>query len=135
MRNRQGFSFVEVVIALTLLAAGILTVQTAVVRMAHQVSTDTRTLTAVQLVGDRLELIRADPNYTNLKTAYDNSPGGETNVGGNPGLTRVTTVVQHRDSSKDTAGVHITDYTQVTVQVKGTGLLVPVSRSVTVGAP
>ena len=135
MTDRRGFTLVEVVVSLILLAAGIMTVQLAVVRMAHQVNSDTRTLTAVQLAGDRLELIRADPQYTNLASTYDNSPSGEANVGGNTGLTRVTRVVAHRDSTRDVNGVHITDYTQITVTVTGTGLPVPVSRTVTVGSP
>jgi len=135
MKQRRGFSLVEVIVSLVLLMAGILAVQTAVVRMAHQITSDSRVLTAVQLAGDRLEQVRADPQYVNLKATYHNSPTGEVDVGGNKGLTRVTVVSPYRDSTKDASGVHITDYTRVTVTVSGTGLTTPIARTVTVGSP
>ena len=134
--NRKGFTLVEVVVALVLLACGIMAVQSAVVRLVHQVNMDTRVQTAVQLAEDRLELVRVDPQYVNLHATYDNSPTGEVNVAGVTGLTRVTTTVAHVDTITDASGSkHVSDYTRITVLMKGSGLLVPISRTVTVGAP
>jgi hypothetical protein len=117
MMNRQGFSLVEVIV-----------MQNAVTRMVHQVAVDTRSTTALQLVEDRLALVRSDPQYDLLQTRY---AATETNPGGNSGLTRVTAFTHVRDSTAR----GITDYERVTVSVSGTGLTRAVARTETVGAP
>lgn len=126
--NRQGFSLVEVTVALVLLAAGMLALQEAVVRMVRQVSDDSRTASAIQLVEDRLELVRSDPQYDSLTARYTTT---ETSPGGVSGLTRVTAITRVRDSTA--AG--ITDFRRITVSVQGSGLKFPISRTVSVAAP
>ncbi len=126
--NRRGFTLIELMISLVLLAFGIMAVQNATVRLVHQVTVDTRADAALQLVLDRLELVRTDPQYDSLQTRY---VGRETSPGGVAGLARVTAIVHTRDSTA--AG--IVDYQQVTVTVSGTGLSAPIARTVSVGAP
>ncbi len=125
---RRGFTLVEVIVSLVLLAVIVLTLQGAAVRLLHQSGTDTRTTTALQLVEDRFALIEADPGYATLETKYN---GSEPDVGGNAGLTRSTSIVQTRTR----VGSKYVDYKRVTVTVSGSGLSAPISRTVTVGAP
>lgn len=126
--NRRGFTLVEVAVSLVILAVGMLTLQSALVRMLHQTTVDTRADVALQLVKDRIDLVRIDPQYDSLNARY---AATETNAGGVAGLTRVTSILRTRDSTA--AG--ITDYRRVTVTVSGRGLAKPIARTVTVGAP
>jgi prepilin-type N-terminal cleavage/methylation domain-containing protein len=126
--NRRGFTLVEVVVALVLLAFGMLAVQSAVLQLVRRVGEDSRASLAAQLIDDRLELIRADPRFDLLQSRYQ---GTETDPSGNTGLTRQTAVLHVRDSTAR----GITEYQRVTVTVSGSGLLAPVSRTVSVGAP
>lgn len=125
---RPGFTLVEVMISLVLLAVIVLTLQGAAVRLLHQSGADTRTTTALQLVEDRFALIEADPSYATLETKYN---GSEADVGGNVGLSRRTSIAQTRTR----VGSKYVDYKRVTVTVSGSGLPAPISRTVTVGAP
>ncbi len=126
--SRQGFTLVEVLTSLVLLAVIVLTLQTAAVQLLHQSSTSTRSTTALQLVEDRFALVEADPSYATLEATYN---GTEANAGGNAGLTRTTSIAQTRTR----VGSKYVDYKRVTVTVSGTGLPAPISRTVTVGAP
>jgi len=126
--SRGGFSLIEVITSLVLLAVIILALQTAALKLLHQSSTDTRTTTALQLVQDRFALIEADPNYASLEATYNAT---EPNAGGNTGLTRTTSIAQ----SRTRVGTKYVDYKRVTVTVSGTGLPAPLARTVTVGAP
>ena len=126
--KRQGFTLVEVAVALVILAAGMLTLQSALVRMLHQTTVDTRADVALQLVKDRIDLVRIDPQYDSLEARY---AATETSPGGMLGLSRVTNIARTRDSTA--AG--ITDYKRITVTVSGKGLQKPLARTVTVGAP
>ena len=126
--DRRGFTLVEVAVALVILAAGMLTLQSALVRLMHQTTVDTRADVALQLVKDRIDLVRVDPQYDSLNTRY---AGTETNAGGVPGLSRVTNIVRTRDST----ALGITDYKQITVTVSGRGMAKPLARTVSVAAP
>ena len=126
--NRRGFTLVEVVVALVLLAVGMLAVQSAVLQLVHRATQDSRAAVAAQLASDRLELVRADPRYDLLSARYSAT---ETDVAGNVGLTRKTDILHVRDSTAK----GITDYQRVTVTVSGRGLSAPIVRTGTVGAP
>ncbi len=128
MSNRHGFTLLEVAVALVLLAAGLLTLQSALLRLMHQSTLDTRADVALQLVKDRLDLVRTDPQFDSLEARYVAS---ETNAGGILGLSRVTVIAHQRDSTAQ----GITDYKKITVTVNGSGLSRAVARTVTVGAP
>ncbi len=126
--GRGGFTLIEVITSLVLLAVIILALQSAAVRLLHQSSTDTRTTAALQLIEDRFAVIEADPNYAGLEGTYN---GTESNAGGNGGLTRTTQITQNRTK----VGSKYVDYKRVAVTVRGSGLPAPVTRTVTVGAP
>lgn len=128
MAARDGFTMVEVLIALVLLAVVLVGMQTATGRFVRIVSDSDRQAAAVQIAEDRVELIRADPEYGELESRYE---GLEADVPDYIEFTRETRLLHVRDSTA--AG--ITDYKRVTVTVDGRGLVAPVVRSVTVGRP
>ena len=82
----------------------------------------------LQLVEDRIDLIRTDPAYDSLNTKY---AGTENTIPGWSTLQRRTLLTRTRDSTA--AG--ITDFYTVTVTVSGKGLRSGVRRTIVVGAP
>lgn len=115
MRTRRGFTLIEMLLAIVVLTI----VATSMARFA---GTFSRSMgdAAVRVIAtaaatDRLELIRADPRYTQLNTLYGiSAAGGDTT--GFPGystMRRTTTIV------RDTSGTASSrrDRTTVTVQV------------------
>lgn len=128
MANRQGFTIVEVLVALVVLAVVLVGLQTATGQLLHAVAESDRQLLARQLVDDRIKQIQLDPAYTLLASRYG---GEEKSLPDAPGLTRVTDFLKVRDSTS--AG--IVDFWRITVRVDGTGLAAPVARTITVGAP
>ncbi|MGH7648903.1 MAG: type IV pilus modification PilV family protein [Gemmatimonadaceae bacterium] len=124
--RRTGFTLIEVMMALVILLGVILGVAQLTAKMVHTVATSDQQLTAVQLAEGRLEQIRLDPDYTDLETNYNAT---ETSFPTLTGFKRVT-VVTHVGGAGKTQ-----DYKKVTVTVTGPGVVSPVSRTVTVGAP
>lgn len=112
--------------ALVILLGVILGVAQITARMVHTVVTSDQQLAAVQLTEDRLEQIRLDQDYPDLETTYD---GTETSFPTLTGFSRTTTITHVGGTGQPE------DYKMVTVTVSGPGILTPVSRSVTVGAP
>jgi hypothetical protein len=96
-------------------------------KMLHTIATSDRTAAAMELVSDRLEQVSLDPDYEDLEDEYK---GTETGFPSLSGYTRTTTIV-HTGGGKSTGP----DYKRITVTVNGPGLLAPISRTVTVGAP
>jgi prepilin-type N-terminal cleavage/methylation domain-containing protein len=128
MRNREGFSLVEVIVALVVLAVAILGSQSMATTMIRTVSSSNAQSSAAQLVEDRIDRIRTDPSYDSLTLKY---PGTENPVPGWNTFQRLTEVV--RTQTNTNGG--ITDYTTVTVTVSGNGLLSPIKRTVIIGSP
>lgn len=128
MAARDGFSIIELLVALVLLAVGVVGVQTATARFARGVSAADRRTVAGQIAEDRIEQIRTDPEYTTLAARYAEAG---TALDAPPGMTRRTVVTHHRDSTA--AGV--TDFVRITVTVEGPGLPRPVSRTISLGRP
>jgi prepilin-type N-terminal cleavage/methylation domain-containing protein len=128
MRNRDGFSLVEVVVALVILAVAIMGAQTMTATMIRTVSTSNAGNAAAQLVEDRIDLIRTDPAYDSLFQKY---AGTEASLPGWSTLQRVTQLTR----TYDTTATGITDFYTVTVSVSGQGLLNPVRRTIVVGSP
>lgn len=125
--RRHGFTLIEVMVALVILLGVVLGIAQLTGTMIHTVATSDRRMAAVELAEDRLTQVRLDPSYDNLESLYN---GTESSFTGLPGVTRAT-VIAH------TGGGTLTgpDYKKITVTVSGPGLLVPVSRTVTVAAP
>lgn len=126
--GRDGFTIVEVLLALLLLSFMVMGFQAATGEIIHYAAQSDREAVAVQLVEDRLDLIRLDPDYTSIESRYENV---ESDMADYPGLTRTTNVV--RTYQEQTSG--ILDYTKVTVTVSGESLRGPVARTIVLGAP
>lgn len=124
--RRNGFTLIEVMMALVILLGVVLGVAQITAKMVHTVATSDQQMAAVQLAEGRLEQIRLDPDYTDLETSYN---GTETSFPTLTGFKRVTVIAHVGGSGKSQ------DYKKITVTVSGPGVLTPVSRTVTVGAP
>jgi Tfp pilus assembly protein PilV len=125
---RDGFTVVEVLLALVLLSFMIMGFQAATGEIIHYAARSDRQAVAIQMAEDRLDLIRMDDDYDLLAARYG---GTETAVPGYVGLQRTTRVVRTRS----TQNTGLLDYTTVTVTVRGDGLRDPVARTLILGAP
>lgn len=126
--HRDGFTIVEVLLALVLLSFVVMGFQAAtgeIIRYSGQ--SDQQSL-AVQLAEDRLDLIRLDPDYAGIPARY---AGVEEGVATSAALTRTTRIVRTR-KQKPTG---VLDYLTITVTVEGASLREPVARTVVVAAP
>ncbi|HUE76755.1 MAG TPA: hypothetical protein VMM83_02345 [Longimicrobiales bacterium] len=128
MARRDGFTVVEILLALLLLSFVVLGFQAATGEIIHHSAQSDRELVAVQLVEDRLELIRLDPHYEQLESRYE---GIEQDLAGFPGLTRTTAVVR----TESTLATGVLDYFRITVAVEGGGLPDAIARTTVVAAP
>ena len=126
MRSERGFTLIEVMMALTIIAGVLLAMGAATASFVHEVAVGNRNAMALQLVDDRIETVQTDPYYAGLDTAY---AGTETDFPTLPGYTRTTTIL-----AVGGAGQSV-NYKKVTVTVAGPGLAQPVARTITVGAP
>lgn len=126
MKNERGFTLIEVMMALTIIAGVLLAMGAATASFVHEVAVGNRNAMALQLVDDRIEAVQTDPNYAGLDTAY---AGTETDFPTLPGYTRTTTIL-----AVGGAGQSV-NYKKVTVTVAGPGLADRVARTITVGAP
>src|SRR5262249_40349023 len=123
MSNRSGFTLIEVILALTILLVVMMMLANTTGKTVHTAATSSNQEAAIQLAMDRVEQVRADPNYAGLDTAYGKT---ETTFPTLTGFTRRTTIV--RTGAPGAAN----DYKKITVTVSGPGLLSPVVRTVTV---
>lgn len=124
MTNQRGFTLIEVVVALTILLVVMVGLVTMTGKTSNIAAISDRQEAATQLVNDRLDQIRVDPNYTKLDSMYATT---ETTFPTLPGFQRVTQIIRTTSSSND--------YKRITVTVTGPGLAVPIARTVTVAAP
>lgn len=127
MKTRDGFTLLEVVVALVLLSITVMGMQLVTVTMLRNQTSAHARLTGAQLAEDRIDRVRLEPDYAAL-------PGyalTEDTVAGFPGFRRVTEVRTNRDSTAR----GIVDYREITVRVTGAGLPTPIVRSLIIGAP
>jgi len=124
-RARQGFTLIEVMIALVILGIAALSLMKVTSKMIRSVTDDrTRTLAAAS-ADARIAEVRAWPTYTTLEAKYAGSEA-DTPVAG---LTRVTTIVRTGGTGQPN------DYKRVTVTVSGNQLTSTVTRTVTIAPP
>lgn len=128
MQVRDGFTIIEITVAVVLLAVVLVGMQATTARLVHVVTTSDQHALAVQIAEDRVELIRTDPNYDVLSDRYAET---KTALDDPPGFTRTTLFLTVRDSSS----TGIAEYKKITVTVDGPGLTEPVQRTVSVGKP
>jgi prepilin-type N-terminal cleavage/methylation domain-containing protein len=126
MKDRRGFSLLEVLIALVILGFVILGAQATLTgRMVTNVGVQELHSRATQLAMDRLHLIQADPAYGTLAeryTATETSPAGAT---GFQRVTRFTTTALNGGQ----------EYRTVTVTVTNPRLPRTISRTVVIASP
>jgi len=127
MTSRNGFTLLEVIVALMLLSTTVMGMQLVTVTMLRNQTRAHARLTASQLAEDRLDRVRLEPDYTAL-AGYALT---EDTVAGFRGFRRITEVRSRRDST----ALGIIDYREITVRVTGQGLTTPVVRSLVIGAP
>lgn len=112
MRNRHGFTLVEIMMAMVILVVVATTFARFAGSFSRTMNSSSVRVVAAGIAQDRLELVRADPRYTRLNSLYGTGAGADTT--GFPGYTsmrRVTTVV------RDQSGSPARDRTTITVKV------------------
>jgi type II secretory pathway pseudopilin PulG len=124
-RARDGFTIVEVILAVVLLSFVVMGFQAATGTIIHHAARSDRQAVAMQLAEDRLDWIRMDTRYGSLRALYEEE---ETAVDEYPGLVRTTTVVR----TLRTLETGVLDYHTITVRVDGPGLRSPVTRTIVV---
>jgi len=127
--DRKGFTVVEVLVALTLLAVVVLGLSSTTARLNRTAVDNRQKVVAIELLQDRLRLIAMDEEYAQLRNRYE---GVENDIPGYPGFRRTTTIQRINQPG---VGGRSLDYYRVTVTVQGPGLDAPVSRTTTIAAP
>ena len=128
LKQRSGFSLVEVMVALVFMAVVLLGAGAMLLAMLTSATREQARQVAANLAQDRLQLVLLDPGYPELESRYEKL---ESAVEGHERFTRLTDirrVVEEVDSRE-------IDYVMITVTVSGPGLDEAVSRSATVAAP
>lgn len=129
MGNREGFTLIELVVAMLILTTVVLSVGAATSRLSTLAATSATQAMAQDLAEDRLEEVMMDPSYTQLETRYDGTESSIPDFAGYQRVTQITHTVQ------TVAAGGTLDYKRVTVTITGPGLTTPLSRSVIVAAP
>src|SRR3954470_10326453 len=106
--SRRGFTLIEVMLAVVLLATMVVSVARYTGQFLHTVSTSTVRTVAAEVARERISLVDMDPSYTTLAAVW---AGTQTGFPGYPNMRRVTTV------SRITGTTPPRDYTVVTIRV------------------
>ncbi len=126
--NKKGFTMVEMIVAVVILAVAILGLSSSTSRLARTAVDAEKNALALQAVEDRMSRIRLHPIYQQLDSMFTES---EAEVPGLPDYTRSTNITRILEPG-ERDGKYI-DYTRITVTVTGPGLPEPVSRTVSLG--
>lgn len=126
---RQGFTLIEVVVALVILSTAVLGLAATAGRLSTAASSAELRALALESVEDRLARVRLDPRYGLLDSIYT---GTETDVLGTetPGYSRKTTISHVQQGNPVSV-----DYTKILVEVTGPMLSPPIARQITIAAP
>ena len=125
MTRRSGFTLVEMLLAIVILAIILGSVARYTSQYLHTITTSTTPTAASEVARERIGLVDMDPSYTTLAAAW---AGTEIGFPGYPGMTRVTTV------SRVTGNAPPSDYTIITVRVTEPTMGAPINVT-TVVAP
>ena len=128
-RTKDGFTLVEMIIAMGILITGVLGMGVLAAELLGDLRHSDIRMRATHVVDDRLSLISLDPRYELLDSLYEET---QDSLVGLPGYSRKTVIVQSKQTGNSG---RTTDYKVITVLVSGPVLPQPVSRSITVGAP
>jgi type II secretion system protein I len=124
LRRHDGFTLIEVLIALTILSAIILMMAAPASKFLSTTARSQRRIAASVVADAQIALVRMYPNYDSLRVKFDST---RSNIP-YPGYTRQTQVV------RTGAGTNA-DITRVVVTVNGPGLATPIKRNATIAAP
>jgi prepilin-type N-terminal cleavage/methylation domain-containing protein len=126
-RHKDGFSLVEIMVALTILMIIILGLANTTISFLHETTIDTVRVRAQSFADMRIAEVRGYPDYTALVTTFNNTDTPEA------GFTRQTQVVRDLTAtspcSNPPPGCPKNDVTRVTVTVTNSGLAAPISRT------
>ncbi len=129
MRQREGFTLVEVIVSLLLLGTVVLSLSAATARMIRAATESSRSTVAMSLVQERLGQVAADPAYDALESTYEGVEEEELQ-----GVAyRRTTVITHVREAQ--AGGRMIDMKRVAVSVEEAASGREVTRTITVAAP
>jgi prepilin-type N-terminal cleavage/methylation domain-containing protein len=123
-RPREGFTLIEVLIALTILSAIVLMMAAPASKFLSVTAKSQRQVAVTSVADAQIALVRMYPNYDSLVIKYDST---KSNIPF-PGYTRQTRVIR---TGANTAG----DVTRIVVSVTGPGLATPIKRYATIAAP
>jgi len=124
----RGLTLIEIMMAMVILAVVLVGMGKFAFNFSRtERQAEARTI-AVALADQRLDLIRATPNYSGMVA---NFAGTEATIAGFPGYSRTTSIV-HTGGPLPT---YTNDYMTVTVTVSSNALSSPVSETVVVASP
>lgn len=130
MRNRSGFTLIEILVAVVMLAIVALGVARFSGVFASALSNSSVRVVAAGVAEDRLQLIRADPRYTSLVALYNAGAGADTTgFPDYPNMHRKTYAV------RDQSGSPARDRTTVTVQVTDPSMPDTVAVTTVIASP
>jgi prepilin-type N-terminal cleavage/methylation domain-containing protein len=127
----RGFSLVEIMVALTILAVIILGLTNTTITFLHETTLDTVRVRAQSFADMRIAEVRGYPNYDQLVATFNKSDTPES------GFSRVTVVTRDKTATTPCAnpsGCPKNDIVRVTVTVNNTSLSSPVTRTVSIAA-
>lgn len=127
--DRNGFSLVEMTMAVLLLTMGILGMGATAGRMTTSAEAARVRSEALQAVEDQLSQIQMDPRYTLLDSLYVSTNAA---IPGVVGLVRSVSITR---TEKTVVGGGVIDYKEIYVLVDGPRLPAGLSRTLVVAAP
>ncbi len=110
--KRDGFTLIEVLIAVVVLTIAVTGLGQFMAKYQHSTSTSTMLSTMTTIAKERLELVRADPRYTQLKALYGTGASADTT-----GFPRYSTIKRVTVVERDQGSTPPRDLTTVTVSV------------------
>jgi prepilin-type N-terminal cleavage/methylation domain-containing protein len=124
--RRNGFTLVEMLLSIVVLAIILASVARYTGQYLHTVTTSTTRTAAAEVARERIGLVDMDPSYTTLGAVWS---GTTTGFPGYPGMTRITNV------SRVTGINPRRDYTIVTVRVMEPTMGAPIDVTTVVASP
>jgi prepilin-type N-terminal cleavage/methylation domain-containing protein len=124
--RRNGFTLVEMLLAIVILAIILGSVARYTSQYLHTVTVSTTRTAAAEVARERVGLVDMDPSYTTLAATW---VGDSLNFPGYPGMRRVTTV------SRITGTAPQRDYTIITIRVTEPTMGAPIDVTTVVASP
>ena len=126
MNRKSGFTLVEMLLSIVILAIVLASVARYTGQYLHTVSTSTTRTAAAEFARERIGLVDMDPSYTTLGATW---AGTQIGLPGYPDMIRVTSV------SRITGAAPQRDYTIVTVRVTEPTMGAPIDVTTVVASP